>query len=138
MRIRFFHRILSLTLVIFLTGLTGCASTPEYNGAVIETNLENLSRYWIADKKKVSFKPTAEEVAILQSTSGKTSGTFLIESNGNVTEIKIMQSEPPGVFDRATNKNYTGRSYSPGPDNPNRRPAKVSFESTFRMAPLEK
>ncbi len=123
-----------ITLVLFSTlfGLYACAYKPIYSGNFIETDIANLSTYWVADRDIISFRAKADEVAAVLAVGGKTTGTIWIDSNGRVTKVDIETSEPPGVFDAATNRNMKARIYSPTTENSRRRPAKVRFVNFFK------
>ncbi len=127
-------KLIQVYVVAFVVAVvSGCNYSPVYKGEFIEVNAKELSPYWVADPDTVKFQATQEEIKAIFAGGGYTKGVVWIDSNGKVTEVQITESEPPGVFDRATLRNQTGRNYSPGPENPERRPAKVSFETPFEL-----
>jgi len=126
-------RILFLALVVTVHCLHASADTPVNPDDFIETDTENSSRFWVADSDRVNIQFTSNETKALLAGGGRTTGTFWIDSNGKVTRVDIEESEPPGVFDKATVRNFKGRSYTPTLENSERRPAKVSFDLQFNV-----
>lgn len=114
-----------------LTALSACAYTPSYRGEFIDTDRRGLGQYWVADSGVIEFAASPAEITATMSGGGRTAGTFWIDSNGRVAKVEITESEPPGVFDYATVRNFTGRTYAPTPENAARRPARVQFELSF-------
>jgi len=130
---KFFSSTTLCILALLATLASGCNYSPVYNGEFIEVNSKDLKPYWVSDPDTVEFQATQKEIKAVLAGGGYTKGVVWIDSNGKVTQVQITESEPPGVFDSATIKNQTGRTYSPGPDNPERRPAKVTFETSYEM-----
>jgi TonB family protein len=128
-----FMRFSFLALIVTMSCLQASADTPVYSGDFIETDTENISRFWVADQDTVNIRFQSNETKAILAGGGRTAGTFWINSNGKVTSVDIEKSEPPGVFDKATIRNLKGRSYTPTPENSQRRPAKVSFENQFNV-----
>ena len=125
------HRLKVLALACLLTALSACAYTPSYRGEFIDTDRRGLRQYWIAENDVIEFSASPAETTAAMSVGGRTAGTFWIDSNGRVTKVEITESEPPGVFDYATVRNFTGRTYAPTQENAARRPARVQFDLSF-------
>ena len=112
--------------------ISSSGSEPSPAG-LIEVDSETLPRFWVADQETVEISFTSNETAALLEGGGRTSGWFWIAPDGKVTRVEIEESEPAGVFDEATIRNYMARTYTPTDENPDRYPAKVRFESNFQV-----
>ncbi len=126
-------RIPFLALVVTVCCVQVSADTPVNPDDFIKTDTENSSRFWVADSDMVNIQFTSNETKAILAGGGRTAGTFWIDSKGKVTKVNIEKSEPPGVFDKATIRNFKGRTYTPTSENSQRRPAEVSFELEFNV-----
>jgi TonB family protein len=122
----------TLALVVFF--LTGCATRgePVLNSAPINVANDELADYWVPRETKVSiFTPSNG------TSCGVVDFRFLIDSNGDVHEVEVIDALPKGTFNRAAIDMAEAYKFVPSESNSQRIPVRVTRYVTFDMNPTD-
>jgi TonB family protein len=122
------------TLAIAAIFLTGCAATPEpvLNGTPVEISQDELDEYWVARQSGVFVRTPTTGAGC-----GVVDIRFLIDSNGEVHDVEVLDAQPKYTFDDAAVAMQEAFSYAPSDRNPGRTPVRVTRFVTFDMGPTD-
>jgi hypothetical protein len=108
---------------------TGRYPSPHFSAPIESVKLKEVEKFWVG--KKVSFSADPEiEAAVLRGVYGFVVAEVVIDSNGEIVEHKILQSEPNGFFTPAAEQLYEHSRYKPARENRARVPIRC-VRTTF-------
>ena len=87
---------------------------------------------WVRD---LAFPPEYPRQAYKKGVTGFVNVMFTINSKGRVRDIEVIESEPPGVFDKSTFRALKRFRYKPTEINSERQPDRVEFTMHFELKP---
>jgi TonB family protein len=121
---------LLLALVVVL--MFGCYSTPEalMLSKPLKVEQERLQEYWIQKNERFSFK-TPSNISPSTIKPGEVTIEYLIDSNGNIFDAKIVESSPPGLWDKTALKALKNLEYEPAKSNNTRTPVYIKTIFNF-------
>ncbi|MDZ3823547.1 MAG: TonB family protein [Pseudoxanthomonas sp.] len=98
----------------------------------IEVTLEERAAYWQPvqprTRREVGMVPMEE---FERMRSGHVEVEFLIDREGKVRDIVILDSSPPGMWDEHARVDLAGFEYAPTPENAERHPVRVRQRFTY-------
>lgn len=98
----------------------------------IEVTLEERAAYWQPvqprTRREVGMVPMEE---FERMRSGHVEVEFLIDREGKVRDIVILDSSPPGMWDEHARIDLAGFEYAPTPENAERHPVRVRQRFTY-------
>lgn len=124
-----------LILIVFISlSVISCSSTNTAPQLTSEPIIlpSKLSTYWTSenDIQPLKYMSRSQREAL----SGSTvviKAEYLIDSNGNVHEVKILESNVDTSFSSLVAKSLQNRAFSPSPANTNRQPVITQSMLTF-------
>ncbi|MCW8126410.1 TonB family protein [Microbulbifer halophilus] len=122
--------------VLFISTMFGCSSSPA-PVAVLNTDIkiidpEELDDYWIPEiRRNISYPP--ERYMPPQGVKGYVKVKYIIDSNGNIFNAEVVESEPEKVFDGLALISLSNKKFSPAEKNKNRMPVKVVTKMRFNI-----
>ena len=121
-------------LALLVLCLTGCAATsqPVLNSTPVDITQDQLSAYWVPRESSVSIRAPSTGTGC-----GVVDIRHLIDSNGDVHDVEVMDAQPKGVFNSAAVEQAEAFQYEPSGNNTQRRPVRVSRHVTFDMNPSD-
>jgi TonB family protein len=125
-------RILAMTML----ALTGCAATgePVLNSTPVDVTQDELDDYWVpTDTSGVFVKADRSR----QTPCGVVDYRMLIDSNGEVHDFEVIDSEPKRSFERAARAQAEARSYVPAEQNAAATPVRLHTYVTFDNDPAD-
>ena len=102
--------------------LVACAYEPVLNAEPITIPRDRVEQYWMLVRIDPMDYPAA---ARRSGVEGRVGVECLIDSNGRVAEAKVVESEPPGVFDSVALEAARSMQYYPAPTNRDMRPVRT-------------
>lgn len=122
------------TLAFVVLFLTGCATTsePVLNGTPVDITQDELADYWVPRQSGVNVSAPSNSAGC-----GVVDIRFLIDSNGEVHDVEVLDAQPRDTFDRAAIDMAEAFSYVASENNPRRTPVRVSRFVTFDMNPAD-
>ena len=127
---------LNLPAALFaILALTACATPAPKPTAYLASDIAvvdqtDLDRYWKPVQSSISFPVSAVRVA--QTRCGYVVTRFIIDSNGDVYNAEILESEPAGVFDQSALTALSHWEYEAAETNPDRTPVRVDQKTEFK------
>lgn len=121
----------SIFIVFFiLIIVAGCQSTPEshFSQRPISVDISELNNYWVQENKSFSFDSSEFSHP---GESGLVIVKYLINSDGQTSDIEIVESKPAGGWDKYAVRAVETISYSPAKENSSRTPVYVTSEFQF-------
>ena len=98
----------------------------------IEVTLDERAAYWQPvqprTRREVGMVPMEE---FERMRSGHVEVEFLIDREGKVRDIVILDSSPPGMWDEHARIDLAGFEYAPTPENAERHPVRVRQRFTY-------
>lgn len=122
-----------LILVVLVSALVSCASTPELflsEDPIEINNVDTLEQFWVLENKSYRFNIQPSRLPE-KGVNGYVKIKFLIDSNGNIFDPKIIESVPEGAFDYSALKALSKQKYRKSASNANGRPVYVTQEIKF-------
>lgn len=116
-------RFCSVAKWLFLAVVAGCSTTPVLNDAPVEVASAEVPRYWQPVQGSFTFrappgrKHPDQPVRVVIG--------YLIDSEGQVHNAEVLESEPKGVFDRAALRSVRQLEFEPSPSNDNHQPIRT-------------
>jgi len=123
----------SLVVVCLISlALLGCSSTPKIllTKKPIEVESKELINYWVPSQKTTK---TASYIKKLPPASGFVFVRFLIDSNGNIFNPKIVDSDPSGAWNKVALNNLQNLHYTESKDNKEKIPVYSTLKFTFSV-----
>ncbi len=121
--------LLSLLLVL---GLSACVSAPKRTPFLaqvpVAVQLKELKNYWVESADSFNVDTTG---LTPPESGGYVKVRCLIDSNGEVFEAQVVDSQPQGGWDEFALRALHGRKYSPSNKNSAKVPVYVIREFTF-------
>lgn len=114
--------------------MIACSSTPEepvLNTKAVLINEKDLAKYWIAERERQRLHTTKAQNHILKQTDVFVIVSYLIDSNGNVYNVDIIDSNQKGHFDDLVHRSLKRKHFSPAKSNSNRTPVFVTAMMNF-------
>ncbi|MFK7954534.1 MAG: TonB family protein [Lysobacterales bacterium] len=93
--------------------------------------LKGFEGYWEWSRND---PPQYPRKAYRSGITGHVSVFYTINSKGRIEDVKIVESQPEGVFDKATLKALKKVRFRPSKSNQNRQPVRVPFTMKFRVS----
>jgi TonB family protein len=121
-----------LISIAIIWGLISCVTVPELylSGDPVEVDVGQLEQYWIQENESFRFNISPSRVPE-KGTEGFVKIRFLIDSNGNIFNPKIIESVPEGAFDYSAAKALRKHKYIKAESNANATPVFVTTEIKF-------
>jgi len=118
-------------LSLLAIALAGCAATPQpvLNTEPIEVSRDELAEYWVPEGDGRVF--IKARITSPQVPCGVVDFRMLIDSNGQVHDFEVVDSEPRRAFDDAARQQAEARSYVPASGNAARTPVRVRNHVSF-------
>ncbi len=114
--------------------LFACAAQPiaSLSADPIEVSTDELSNYWVNENTNFSYnlKP---KYAPKKGSEGYVTIQYLIDSNGNIFEPKVIESLPEGMWDYSGIKALTQFKYVRAQQNTNAAPVYVTTKIDFKF-----
>lgn len=112
--------------------MVGCSSIPErlILSQPLKVEQERLQEYWVQKNERFSFK-TPSNISPSAIKPGAVTIEYLIDSNGNIFEAKVVASSPPGLWDKTALKAVKKIEYAPAESNEARTPVYVNTVFNF-------
>ncbi|WP_414828807.1 energy transducer TonB [Alteromonas sp. H39] len=117
-----------LVLTVLVLGLVGCMSVPNLASQPKEIAEDELSNYWEMVSDSFSFNSA---ISYKGRPDGYVKIRYLIDSDGEVHDPDVVESEPEGVWDAAGLKAVKKMEFVPASDNADRMPVYVSTVFKF-------
>ncbi|MBO9492343.1 energy transducer TonB [Endozoicomonas sp. G2_1] len=119
-------------LIISLLVIAGCKSTPEryLTKPPITVEQSDLKDYWVHVSKEFSFKTGKLKQP---KEPGFVKIMYLIDSNGEIFEPKIVESVPDGAWDKFALRALSNLHYAPAKANSSNRPVYVTTTLEFGL-----
>ncbi len=121
----------NVIVIIVATLLFGCASTPNLSAKAVEVQSENLNQYWEMKSQSFSF---SSPMNVAKRPKGHVKVRYLIDSNGEVFNPKIVESVPEGVWDDQGLKAVKHMNYQPSDSNTSRNPVYTTTQFHFGIS----
>ena len=118
----FASSILATTIFASTLLLAGCSTAPKVflASAPVEVTDATIYQYWTFKKTDISFEVPMEQPKKME--KGHVTIRYLIDSNGNVSDEKIIESVPAGNWDVAGVKALAQIAFVPAANNVARTP----------------
>jgi len=118
-------------LVSTFVTLSSCAAAPgpEFTGEILEISSDQLSEYWVPEQDTVKF--TFRSRSKLPEACGYVVVEYLIDSNGDIFDPTIMESQPKGAHEKSVLMMLSEMKYLPSDVNPDRTPVKITRRTDF-------
>ena len=116
--------------------LVGCASGPTLTSDPIEVSTDDLPQYWTLKSQSFSFSSNYIG-KIKPRPKGYVKIRYLIDSNGDTSNPKVVESEPSGVWDDQGLLAAKKMQYSPSENNTANIPVYVTSAFYFEKLELE-
>ena len=117
-------------MTLFQTILIISALTASVAAEELPLVVEDSTGYWEWSRND---PPEYPKGAIRSRTTGFVSVVYTINSKGRIQDIEIMESEPEGVFDKATLRALRKVRFRPTDSNQKRQPVRVPFTMKFNL-----
>ena len=122
--------------VLFLSvGLTACASMGKKPYLASDPiTVSKTSDYWVSDENKYPFK--TQRPSVIKRLRGKdieVSAKYLIDSNGDVFNVEIIESNVDTSMEGLVIKALEEIEYYPAEGNSNKQPIIAKSKLTFSM-----
>ena len=127
-----FRRGILVVGVCFAVVATGCGTgirKPQLDEDIVAIDATELSRYWVDTVTDLQVSPLDEAEALPP--CGYVEIEFLVDSNGEVFEERLVASEPPGVWDDWAMEVLLARRFAAAESNPGRVPVQVNQRTYF-------
>ena len=121
-----------LTLCSFV--LSGCSvfsGKPVLNAAAVNVSDKDLKQYWVSHNDTQSINPNSVQHYILTQEDVYAVVSYLIDSNGDVHEIAVLDTNQEHRFDNLIEKALDKRKFTPAESNPERVPVYVKSRLEF-------
>ena len=117
-------KILGLAFLVLLAA--SCATKKEIvlTGDIVKVSGDELSNYWVPKKDKFSFNLNMPK-------KGYVKYRYIIDSNGNLFNPEIVESNPEGMVDHAGLVALSKIKYIPAKSNIKQIPVQVETEIRF-------
>ena len=99
-----------LTLLFFIA-LTGCASTTTER--IVDQAVYQLNQVDAPSKWLIHIEPLYPRVAAEKKIEGWVKMSAVVSENGKVTDIKVLDSHPEGVFEKEAMRAFGKWLYKP-------------------------
>ncbi|TMP88395.1 hypothetical protein CWC05_02885 [Pseudoalteromonas ruthenica] len=119
---RFMQRLLVLVLVSLVVG--ACSSIPKepvLNSKPISAT-GNISQYWVSQDDQPDNYYNRAQLRVMSQKHVYVIVSYLIDSNGNVYEVTIEETNHKGLFDELVVESLQKRKFIPAKTNPSRQP----------------
>ncbi len=123
----------TLFIVFAAVFVTSCATTPpepELTSDIVVIDEAQRADYWVTRQDGVYVKVNSRRP--MPSGCGHVVLQYVIDSRGDVFNATVLESEPPGGFDRAALAQLTEWEYVPAESNPGRTPVQVTETVEFK------
>ncbi|MCL1080290.1 TonB family protein [Parashewanella spongiae] len=119
-----------LALILLGFALVGCKSTPEkfLSTSAVKIEQAELSKYWLQKDDEFSFEISTRKTP---TKNGTVFLNYLIDSNGEIFDAKIMNSTPNHSWDKFALKALENTKYINAESNPNKTPVIVTTKIDF-------
>ncbi len=124
----------SVLVAIILLTLAGCAGKQPMtlHSDVHVISADELPKYWLLKNKYLGFR-IPETHRPPSGTKGYIKIKYIIDSNGNVFNPEIIESQPENLLDYSGLKALKKYRYSPADENPDKTPVQVVSEFHFEF-----
>jgi len=114
--------------------LSACTSTPEVALSQTPKNIDitELDQYWIHENKEFSLPINPKKIPP-KGSDGFVEIAYLIDSNGNLFNPKIIKSHPEGLWDYSGLKALKKIKYKKAESNSERTPVYVTSRIEFKF-----
>ncbi|MBS3797680.1 MULTISPECIES: energy transducer TonB [unclassified Pseudoalteromonas] len=124
---------LLLPSILIAVLLGGCMATQEQHLSAepLEISSEQLHKYWRQERSEFTFstrtfkKPPTE--------NGYIKMRYLIDSNGEIFDVAIIESQPEGLWDTHALRSLKHLKYVPSSDNTELTPVYVTTDYHFNV-----
>ena len=115
-------RLLPLSLTFFLTAFTS-SFQPHLTQDPIKVNQETIGDYWIS-KNDIQFgmRPTNAQLRLMKSQKVEIIARYLVDSNGNVFDLQILESNVDISFENLVQNTLSRREFEVAKTNSSRQP----------------
>ncbi|MBM7074496.1 hypothetical protein JQC92_21165, partial [Shewanella sp. 202IG2-18] len=107
-----FKRLFAAVLFFWVSGCSSIPEKPVLNAEPINA-AGKFNQYWITEKDQQNAILTLKQRNLLQKHSVKVVTTYLVDSNGNVYDVKITESNGEGLFAEKVKLSLQRRVYKP-------------------------
>lgn len=116
--------VITLILALCLGGLSACSSTPTLSQKPVEIPVHEIFNYWIPEVSSFAYgSPPREPGSVVVS--------YLVDSEGEMYDVKIINSKPEGLWVGVVKKSLRNTSFTPAPTNEERVPVRVIAQYDF-------
>ncbi len=122
-------------LALVLSILVGCSTIPEkpiLNTSPINV-ADEMEQYWISKHDVQKSRHTRKQVKLMRKRVINVVATYLVDSNGNVYNVKIVESNGEGLFEELVKKSLQRRNFSPAKGNLKKQPVYARSKLTFEL-----
>ena len=127
-----FKRLFAAALFIVISGCSSIPEHPVLNAEPINA-AGKFNQYWVTEKDQQNTILTRKQLKLLQKHSVIVVATYLVDSNGNVYDVKITESNGEGLFAEKVKLSLQRRVYKPAKTNPNRQPVYNRSQAEFAI-----
>ncbi|KAA9131357.1 energy transducer TonB [Marinihelvus fidelis] len=124
-----FRQFLLISMAAALTA--SCATPPrepELTSDIVVIEEAQREDYWVTRQDGVYVKVSGRRIP---SGCGRVVLRYVIDSRGDVYNAEVLESEPPGGFDKAALAQLAEWDYVPAESNPGRIPVQVTSTVNF-------
>ncbi|WP_100657647.1 hypothetical protein [Alteromonas flava] len=125
-----------IVCLITLLFLTACVSTsePHLVQDPVKVSPDTIDDYWVSQNDvQFNIRPSSKQLRVMEEQKVVVDARYLVDSNGNVHDIEILDSNVEVSFLNMVERALERRDFKPAESNPNRVPiiavSRFTYES---------
>ena len=127
-----YKKYVAALMVAFISGCSSIPDKPVFNAEPINA-AGKFDQYWVTERDTQKLFLSRKQQKLLRKHPVKVVATYLVDSNGNVYDVKITESNGEGLFAEKVKASLQRRVYKPAKTNPARLPVYNRSQADFNI-----